>query len=391
MLNDIAEAVNKAPSKKSHPLRDVRNYAVTRGYLLACGGKASSQMQKIGSVSQVDLDWKCAPSYPVPYIAELKDIVVIPGCRILLNAKGEALSDEIDLGFRWLKLRPKLWDMEITEGPCLHFNSVVVESEVIQVGIHLTGEHEANYFHWIVEVLPRLFLCEKLMTDKHVPLLISDGLHDNLYALLDSIRATERPLMRLQKNCHYFVERLIYPSDVARIFDTYDRAPGTDTVYLPVALLKEMAIKIKNVSGAAKSRYGKRLYIKRTSSYRKLLNEAEIESQMLAKGFEIVEPGSLTVDEQIAMFSQARIIVGPSGAAMTNMLWCEPGTRMVILHSDHPFKKYPYWDALARASDVQIAYLAGPRAHNVTDKFEAHDDYTIIPDVLGEILASTFV
>jgi hypothetical protein len=119
MINDIAEAVTESPSKESHPLCDVRNYAVTRGALLACGGKISSQIQKFGPASQVDMDWNCAPSYPPPYITELKDIFVIPGCRILLNAKGEALSDEIDLGFRLLKLRPKLWDMEITEGPRL--------------------------------------------------------------------------------------------------------------------------------------------------------------------------------------------------------------------------------------------------------------------------------
>jgi len=61
-------------------------------------------------------------------IAELKDIFAIPGCRILLNAKGEALSDEIDLGFRLLKLRPKLWDMEITEGPRCPLTEVAVRT-----------------------------------------------------------------------------------------------------------------------------------------------------------------------------------------------------------------------------------------------------------------------
>jgi hypothetical protein len=388
MNNGSSEVGNTLPTKESRSLRDVRTYAEVRGTLLECDGRISSLLQEFGSVSQVDMEWKCAPSYPAPYIAELKDIVVIPGCKILLNAKGEALSDEIDSGIRLFNLGPKLCDMKITDGPCLHLNSVDAESAVIPVGIHLTGEHETNYFHWIVEILPRLFLFEKCMTDKQIPLLISNDLHANLYSLLDRIRATERPVLKLQRSCHYLVARLIYPSDVTRIFDTYDRAPGTDTVYLPVALLREMAKRIKRGTVPAGSCFGKCLYIRRNSGYRKLLNEAEIERLLVAKGFEVVETGSLSIDEQITRFSQARIIVGPSGAAMANMLWCEPGARVVILHSDHPFKKYPYWDALARAADIEIAYLAGPRAHNVTDIFEAHDDYTIMPDVLGKLLAA---
>lgn len=112
------------------------------------------------------------------------------------------------------------------------------------------------------------------------------------------------------------------------------------------------------------------------------MNEPEIERLVTQKGFEVVDPGQLTIKEQIGIFSQCEAVVGPSGAAMANMLWCRPGTRIIILHSDHPFKKYPYWDALARACEAQITYLAGPRAHNVTGIFEAHDDFNINPEEL---------
>ena len=143
-----------------------------------------------------------------------------------------------------------------------------------------------------------------------------------------------------------------------------------------------MAAGIKSALNVTTSSLGKCLYIKRNSGYRRLLNEPEIESLLTGKDCDIVDPGELSIEEQIRIFSHAETIVGPSGAAMANMLWCRPGTRVIILHSDHPFKKYPYWDALARACEAQVTYLSGPRAHSITGMFEAHDDFSIDPEEL---------
>jgi capsular polysaccharide biosynthesis protein len=373
--------------EKRWPLSDVREYAVTRGAILKSGGGIPALMESFGPVLPVDLDWKASPCYPDPYIARLKGVWVCPGSKILLSPDGCALSDEIEFGFRMFGLRPKLWNLEITEGPCLNFESAPHEPIKIAAGIHLTGEHEANYFHWIVEVLPRLFLCEKMLTDKQVPILVSDGLHENLYVLLNIIRSPERPVITLKADRYYSVESLIYPSDLTRILDTYDRAPGTDTTYLPVALLRAMKTEIKSAINAGASRFGKRIYIKRNSSYRMLLNEPEIEELLSGLGFVTVDTGELSIEEQVGIFSHCELIVGPSGAAMANMIWCCPETRIVILHSDHPFKKYPYWNALARACELRVTYLTGPRAHNITDMFEAHDDFTINPEELRQVLS----
>lgn len=373
--------------KERWPLRDVRGYAATRGTLLKSGSDIGALIETFGPVGQADLDWKGSPCYPDPYIAKLKGVWVFPGSKILLSSNGLALSDEIEFGFRMFGLRPKLWDMGITEGPCLNFKSAPQDPIMIPAGIHLTGEHEANYFHWIVEVLPRLFLCEKMLADKQTPILVTEGLHENLYALLNIIRSPARPVLPMKKDRYYSVKSLIYPSDLTRILDTYDRAPGHDTTYLPVALLRAMKTEIKNTINAKTSNFGKRIYIKRKSTYRRLLNESAIEELLSDHGFDTVDTGELSIEEQIGVFAHCELIVGPSGAAMTNMLWCRPETRIVILHSDHPFKKYPYWNALARACELQITFLAGLRAHNITDMFEAHDDFNINPEELRRVLA----
>ena len=88
---------------------------------------------------------------------------------------------------------------------------------------------------------------------------------------------------------------------------------------------------------------GKRLYISRFSHSRRgvsgrvMLNEEELIARLSAIGFEIVEPEKLSVRQQIALFSSAEIVVGPSGAGMFNIVFCRPGTKVIDIESE------PHW------------------------------------------------
>jgi capsular polysaccharide biosynthesis protein len=70
-----------------------------------------------------------------------------------------------------------------------------------------------------------------------------------------------------------------------------------------------------------------RIYISRRggNSFRKLENEAEIEEAVRCLGFKIVRTEEHSLDDQIAMFSRARVVVGPHGAGMTNTAFAPPG------------------------------------------------------------------
>ena len=373
--------------KNIFPLISVRRYAESCRSVIIDKNDIDSFVQTLNpDSSSIDMEWKNSICYPTPYIACLNDVDVRPGSRILLSSEGIALSDEIEMAFREFRIRPKLFEIEIFDGPKIGFKVPPLVSEKIAYGIHLTGEHEANYFHWVVEVLPRLFIYENLNQEKKIPILVSDGLNNNLYELLSAVLAPERPIIKLKQDTCYKIETLMYPSDLSRILDVYDRAPDLNSTYLPVCILRRMAHNIKLRYLQVIPGCFRKLFIKRSSNYRKLLNELEIESILEQNGFCSLDPGTLSISEQINIFSQAEIIVGSSGAAMTNIIWCNEGTQVIILHSDHPFKNYPYWDALARTSGAKLSYLAGPRANNVTGFFQVHDDYSIDPYALERLL-----
>lgn len=60
---------------------------------------------------------------------------------------------------------------------------------------------------------------------------------------------------------------------------------------------------------------------RRGAKFRRILNEAEVENCLEEHGFEILASESLSVEDQIRLFSQAETIVAPHGAGLTNMIY----------------------------------------------------------------------
>jgi hypothetical protein len=77
------------------------------------------------------------------------------------------------------------------------------------------------------------------------------------------------------------------------------------------------------------------LYISRRGEGRRpLVEEARIERAAAAMGFETVAPETLTLAEQVRLFATARGIAGPPGAAYTNLVWAQPGVRVLSIFKE---------------------------------------------------------
>jgi capsular polysaccharide biosynthesis protein len=73
-----------------------------------------------------------------------------------------------------------------------------------------------------------------------------------------------------------------------------------------------------------------RLYIaRRGSEKRHFVSQKLFQKRLAAAGFGSIFPEDHSIDQQIAAFHAADIIVGCSGAAMANTIYCRPGTLVV--------------------------------------------------------------
>ncbi len=88
------------------------------------------------------------------------------------------------------------------------------------------------------------------------------------------------------------------------------------------------------------------------TSNRPLRNEAEAMRLCADRGFHVVRLATLPVAEQVALFAGARRIVAPHGAGLANLLFCQPGAKLLELHMD----RYVNWCFRRLAATMEVRY-----------------------------------
>jgi len=87
----------------------------------------------------------------------------------------------------------------------------------------------------------------------------------------------------------------------------------------------------------------RKIFITRGSSLDR--SDADLESaimnELTALGFEAINPSGIPVSEQIELFSSAQAIIGLHGGALTNMIWSEPGARVMEIFN-HPYRTHDF-------------------------------------------------
>ena len=119
---------------------------------------------------------------------------------------------------------------------------------------------------------------------------------------------------------------------------------------------------------------GTRLFVTRARRHgRGLTNYADIAACLARFGFQTIDPDQMAFTDQAAAFVRAKIVVGQMGAAMTNTMFCAPGTKLLYLAPRGWVEPF-YWDLAAVCSHEYIVQY-GPPAKLTA---EAHrDDFTI--------------
>lgn len=322
---------------------------------------------------------------PPAYVSVIENAVIFGGSSLVIAQQKFILSDEmVDFNSDEIGIKSPLVKIR-------HENTVLLEYKKetdfhIKEGILLSCDHDNNYFHWLIECLPKVMLLDALLEFKEVPLLIPRGLHKNLEEALQRANINKRSLIYLEPNSAYQIERVIYPSALSRIIDRYQGSPifNVDIVLSHKWISKVGRLLRGNIKDYEKP--WRKLYLARRKGLRILKNEDRLETVLLKEGFEIVELDSVTLGDQISLFSQVALVVAPSGAALTNMLFCQPGTNVIILMSNHETTNFYFWSNLGAINNLNITIIAGERVFRLTDYWSVHDDYLIDTNLVLETI-----
>jgi capsular polysaccharide biosynthesis protein len=181
---------------------------------------------------------------------------------------------------------------------------------------------DGNYYHWTHDVLLSLF-----GLIPHLPattrFIVPPVLRPFQMESLAMLGITPGQLVRFE---HRATER----SDSSWRLDRLFFSPGPIGASASASALAWLRAVALEYAGAADRRPHRRLYIsRRRAHYRRIVNETEVVAYLLDRGFEVHELEDYGYREQISLFADARVVVGPHGAAHTNMLYAQPGMVLV--------------------------------------------------------------
>ncbi|MGN8112287.1 glycosyltransferase family 61 protein [Paraburkholderia sp. 22098] len=318
------------------------------------------------------------PSFPgQPYVAHLHNVRVVAGTRYIVSDGDVILHDEEAAFGRREDAALKYHRAKRLPGGKLLLQFDARQAAWIDSGISVMHEYSNNYFHFVAETLPRIVLAEESEIPSAVPILYESNLHRTMVELLTSVCPAFRPLLPLEPGTMFLVKELYQPSDLTSVVDAYEGGELAAQAMLDVTRIRKAVATCKSKFSDGSTTRRRKIYAGRSSRNRHLLNQRQLESDLARLGFEILRCEDLDLATQIRIFNEAEVVIAPTGAQVTNMVWSPPGARWIVLASDHPHHQLYLWELLGKVSGAVVDFFQGPRAFNRDDRFSVHDDYTI--------------
>lgn len=204
----------------------------------------------------------------------------------------------------------------------------------IIVSLLSSGPCKHNYGHWILEILTRLSVLKKIIKSTkecffYVPSLEYSFQKDTFQFL----NINKNRIIESHKNKFISGSKVIctthpFKNDFTKI--NRELILKTKSIFLPYGKNSKINCYDKifiNRDYNFLHKTTKNIYEFR--NYRILLNHAEIEEYLKKKGFYTFTLSNLRLADQIKIFSKAKIIVSMLGAELSNLIFCNPGTKVI--------------------------------------------------------------
>ena len=237
---------------------------------------------------------------------------------------------------------------------------ICIQGAVIDIprGIFLGGNGATNYYHLLVEILPRL---QHVLSDPRFasyPLLVDQTVQQipNYRQLLD-IASGGHPFLALPGHRSFRVGSLAYVSTPNAVpfnlrDDVEPELEQTLTRPSTIEFLRDRFYRAVPESNAA---LPKRVFMARKPGLRDY-NQGEIGVLFGQHGFVAVHMEDLTIAQQVQLMRNADIIAGPSGAAWANLAFCRKGAEAICWMAD-THADCAVYSNLAAAAGVNLHYL----------------------------------
>lgn len=252
-------------------------------------------------------------------------------------------------------------------------------SQHIEKGIFLGGNGSSNYYHWMVEILAKLELLSKLPERfQKYPLLVSEDVVriPSFRDTLDLFAGSHEKII-LSKELPYVVDNLIYinaPSNLPfnLVANQEFKCAYVNIDYLSIEHLRKTVLQ-KALRPTVHQNYPSKIFLCRKGGLRNY-NQDEIFVYLSDFGFKKIYMEDLDFFEQVRTIYNADLIVGPTGAAWTNLIFSKSGAKGLCWMAAE-FGDFSAYSSIASIVGVDLRYLTYKASVHSTSELYYKDYY----------------
>jgi len=212
----------------------------------------------------------------------------------------------------------------------------------------LTGLSGNVYFHWMIDILPRIALLDQAGINPETlnGIWINQVNQPFQEETLKILGISTEKIIASDNHPHIQAEQLIVPSFAGHL----GWLPPWGLRFLRKTFLPRLRDQSQS--------YPERIYIRRKGArHRRVLNEEAVIDYLQTRGFVPVSLEQLSFSEQLNRFASAQAIVAPHGSGLTNLIFCCARTKVIELFSPNYIRHY-FW-VISQQLQLEHYYLVG--------------------------------
>lgn len=299
------------------------------------------------------LRYELSPSTPPSFSSIVHNALYCTTNEVLLKSRWTVIAESYE---PWLHSGPYEFRSPFDATLC-H------QTPTARIGGYVTTYRSIRkgYYHVLLDNLPRIaHLHDPRYRSLKIDVLASDRLPEYEEDLVRKLLPDNCTIRFVDPRSVYEVDRFILPAHL-----TYWSAAILHPEYL--RWFRERVLPPRP------SRRNRLVFIsrRRANRGRRITNRDEVDSILRRFGFEIHELETYSVEEQVELFHDARVVVGAHGAGLSNVIFSDHGIDVVELFPIATV--YPHYYYLCKSLGHRYRYLLGNEGY-INDNFNVDVD-----------------
>lgn len=258
--------------------------------------------------------------------------------------------------------------------------------------LYLGGNGVTNYYHWLIEVAPKLLLITPNLLKKYkIKYLILDHTIQQLPSFQEILKLFLKQqqlsieVIYRNKNEISIVNNLFYINHRNNfVYNSQIKLSSHEFSYVcPQLINKVRDVCLGQANKIVKNRtYPEKIFLARKPESVRTYNQDEILAYFLQQGFTAVYLEDYCFLEQVLLFNHAKFIIGPTGAAWSNLIFCQTATQ-ALSWLPVQISEFSVFSTLAHIVQCDMQFiLAHPQ-----DPLNAHSNYNVKLDHISQLYA----